>query len=35
MLNVREVLDEIKVKFYALKINTMDWEDSDRERISA
>ena len=35
MLDVREVLDEIKAKFYALKANTVDWEDSERERISA
>ena len=35
MLDVREVLDEIKAKFYDLKANTVDWEDSDRERISA
>ena len=35
MLDVREVLDEIKAKFYDLEANTVDWEDSDRERISA
>ncbi len=35
MLDVREVLDEIKTKFYELKAGTVDWEDDVRERISA
>ena len=35
MLDVREVLDEIKTKFYDLEAGTVDWEDDVRERISA
>ena len=35
MLDVREVLDEIKAKFYELEAGTADWEDDVRERISA
>jgi hypothetical protein len=35
MLDVREVLEEIKTKFYNLEAGTVDWEDDVRERISA
>ena len=35
MLDVREVLEEIKTKFYDLEAGTVDWEDDVRERISA
>ena len=35
MLDVREVLEEIKTKFYVLEAGTVDWEDDVRERISA
>ena len=35
ILDVREVLDEIKTKFYNLKAGTVDWENDIRERISA
>lgn len=35
MLEVREVLDEIKTKFYELEENTASWEDDNRARISA
>ena len=35
MLDVREVLDEIKSKFYELEAGTAEWEDDVRERISA
>ena len=35
ILDVREVLDEIKFKFYELKAGTAEWEDEVRERISA
>ena len=35
MLDVREVLDEIKAKFYELEAGTAKWEDDVRERISA
>ena len=35
ILDVREVLDKIKTKFYDLKANIVDWENSDRKRISA
>ncbi len=35
MLDVREVLDEIKTKFYELEAGTVGWEDNVRERISA
>lgn len=34
MLDVREVLDEIKAKFYELEAGTADWEDDVKERIS-
>ena len=34
MLEIREVLDEIKIKFYELKENIALWEDDDRARIS-
>ena len=34
MLEVREVLDEIKTKFYELEENTALWEDDDKARIS-
>ncbi|KAL9068918.1 MAG: hypothetical protein Q9161_005891 [Pseudevernia consocians] len=33
MLDVREVLDEIKAKFYVLKANIVDWEDSAQEAL--
>lgn len=33
VLWVREVLDEIKTKFYELEGNTASWEDDDRARI--
>ncbi len=35
MLNVREVLNKIKAKFYKLEPGTADWADIVRERISA
>ena len=35
MLDVREVLDEIKTKVYELEAGTAGWEDDVRERISA
>ena len=35
ILDVREVLDEIKTKFYDLKAGTIDQEDDVKERISA
>ena len=35
ILEVREVLDEIKRKFYELEENTASWEDKNRARISA
>ena len=35
MLDVREVLDEIKTKFYELEAGTAEWEDEVREQISA
>ena len=35
MLDVREVLDEIKTKFYKLEAGIVGWEDDVRERISA
>ena len=35
MLDVREVLEEIKTKFYDLEAGTVDWEDDVRERVSA
>lgn len=35
MLDVCEVLDKIKTKFYELEADIVDWEDDVRERISA
>ena len=34
MLDVQEVLDEIKSKFYELEAGAAEWEDEVRERIS-
>ena len=35
MLDVREILDKIKTKFYELEAGTVGWEDDVRKRISA
>ena len=35
MLEIREVRDKIKTKFYRLEENTSSWEDDDKTHISA
>ena len=35
MLDVYEVLDEIKSKVYELEAGTAEWEEDIKERISA